>query len=98
MQDVTVGIRAKLTRDGADEIDLLVHSYYLGRSSPCVVVKNWANRGLIGGHVESLDEIFQLELAKHPGYIVQDRMTLVARANVDPDGRPKDRDTHRDTQ
>jgi hypothetical protein len=98
MENVTVGIRGKLTRDGASEIDLLVHSYYLGRSSPCVVIENWVNRGLIGGHIENLDEIFQLEVAKHPGYIVQDRMTLVATTDTDPDETANERDTHRDTQ
>jgi len=66
MEDVTVAVRGKLTRSDASDIDLLVHSYCLGRPSPCVVVENSVNRGLIGGHIENLEEILDLEVARHP--------------------------------
>lgn len=36
------------------------------------------NRGLIGGSIQSVEEIFQLEVAKHPGYVVKERQELVA--------------------
>ncbi|MGH7867711.1 MAG: hypothetical protein ACREP9_08810 [Candidatus Dormibacteraceae bacterium] len=77
MSKITVGIRAKLTKDGAKDIDLLVNSYYLGRPSPCVVMEDWVNLGIIGGHIESIEEVFQTAVSKHPGYEAQERITLV---------------------
>jgi hypothetical protein len=78
MKTVTVGIHAKLAKDGAEDIDLLVHSYYIGRPSPCVVIVDWVNKGMIGGHIESVEEIFQLQLAKHPGYTIKNRQDMIA--------------------
>ena len=31
----------------------------------------------IGGSIQRLDQIFQLEVAKHPGYVVKHRAELV---------------------
>jgi hypothetical protein len=76
MHKTTVGILGKLTKDGAKDITLLVHSYYVGRPSPCVVIENGVNLGLTGGHIESLDQMFQIAVNKHPGYMVQERMTI----------------------
>jgi hypothetical protein len=76
MHKTTVGILGKLTKDGAKDITLLVHSYYVGRRSPCVVIENGVNLGLTGGHIESLDQMFQIAVNKHPGYMVQERMTI----------------------
>jgi hypothetical protein len=42
------------------------------------VIEDWVNRGLIGGSIQSVEEIFQLEVAKHPGYVVKERQELVA--------------------
>jgi hypothetical protein len=98
MVNVPVAVRGKLRKAGSPEIDLLVHSYYIGQMSPCVVVKDCANRGLIGGHVHSLHEIFELEAAKHPGYHVRERMTFVASTVESPQPAAIQRDTHRDTQ
>ena len=98
MVNVPVAVRGKLRKAGAPEIDLLVHSYYIGHTSPCVVVNDCANWGLIGGHVESLHEIFELEAGKHPGYDVQERMTFVAATVESPQPPAIQRDTHRDTQ
>jgi hypothetical protein len=76
MHKITFGILARLTKDGAKDIDLLVFTYYLGRSSPCVTIEDGVNLGLTGGHIESLDQVVQIAVDKHPGYVVQQRMTL----------------------
>jgi hypothetical protein len=33
---------------------------------------------MIGGHIESVEEIFQLQLAKHPGYTIKNRQDMIA--------------------
>jgi hypothetical protein len=77
MQKTTVGVLGKLTKDGAKDIALLVHSYYVGRLSPCVVIEDGANLGLTGGgHIESLDQVFQIRASKHEGYVIQERMAI----------------------
>jgi hypothetical protein len=76
MHKITVGILAKLTKDGANDIDLLVYTYRPGRSSPCVTIEDRVNLGLTGGHVESLEQVVQIAVDKHPGYVIQQRMTL----------------------
>jgi len=75
--EVIIGIHAKLTKEGAKDIDLLVHSYYVGRPSPCVVITDWSTRSGIGGSIGSLDQIFDLELAKYPGYTVKERANII---------------------
>jgi hypothetical protein len=77
MQEVTAGILARLTKEGAKDINLLVHSYYVGRPSPCVVIRDWVNQGMIGGCIESVEQIFDLEVAKHPDYTVRERAVIV---------------------
>ncbi len=77
MGEVLVGIDAKLTKPGAEEIDLLVHSHYLGRPSPCAVVTG-SVRHAIGGSIDSLEQIFAQELALHPGYTVKERANILA--------------------
>jgi hypothetical protein len=78
MGEIIVGIHGRLVRDGGKDVDLLVHSYYLGRPSPYYVIEDWVNRGLVGGPNESLEEIFQLQVVKHPGYSVKECINLVA--------------------
>jgi hypothetical protein len=78
MNEIVVGIRGRLARDGAKDIDLLVYSYYVGRPSPCVVIEDWVNGGLIGGSIESVEQIFQFQVAKHPGCVIKERQDLVA--------------------
>jgi hypothetical protein len=78
MKQVIVGICGRLVKDGAQDINLLVHSYYVGRPSPCVVFEDWVNKGLIGGHIESVEQIFRQQVATHPGYVVKERQDLVA--------------------
>ncbi len=81
MEQIIIGIHAKLTKNGEKDIDLLVHSYYIGRPSPCVVITDWSTQNGIGGPIDSLDQIFDLEVAKHPGYSVKERVNLVAIKN-----------------
>jgi hypothetical protein len=78
MKRTIVYIHAILAKEGANDIDLLVHSYYIGRPSPCVVIEDWTYKGSIGGHIESVEEIFQLQVSKHPGYAIKNRQDLIA--------------------
>jgi hypothetical protein len=93
MGEVLIGIDAKLTKQGAEAIDLLVHSCYLGRPSPCAVVTD-SVRHVIGGSIDSLEQIFAQELARHPGYIVKERANLLAiPACMLPTGFPRPSET-----
>jgi len=76
MQKTTVGILGKIKKNGAADITLLVHSYYVGRPSPCAVIEDGVNLGLTGGHIDSLDQMLQIAVDKHPGYTVQERITI----------------------
>jgi hypothetical protein len=76
MPSVTVGFLATLTKDGARDITLLVHSYYLGRPSPSVTIEDGVNLGLTGGHPDPLELTFQIAVGRHPGYTVQRRTTI----------------------
>jgi hypothetical protein len=78
MERIIFGIRGKLVKDGAKDIDLLVHSYYLGSPSPCVVIEDWVRKDVIGGHIDSVEQMFQQQVATHPGYVVKERQELVA--------------------
>jgi hypothetical protein len=73
MQDVIIGVRGTLSSTGAEDIDLLVHSHNVGNPSPCHVFENSAYRGMIGGCVASLDQIFDLQASKHKGFAVKQR-------------------------
>jgi hypothetical protein len=76
-----VAIRGRLVKEGENDVNVFVHSYYVGRPSPCVIIENGVNLGLIDGHIEDVDEIFQYELARHPGYCVKERIDVVAVLN-----------------
>lgn len=78
MEPVLVAIHSTLTSDGAEDIDLIVHSHNVGNPSPCAVIKDGLYQCLIGGNIDSLDEILQLELNKHPGCRVKVRTNIVA--------------------
>lgn len=77
MQQILVAIDAKLTKLGAKDIDLLVHSYWLGKPSPCVVVTD-SMRHIIGGAIDSLDQMFASQVAMHAGYSVKERAHIFA--------------------
>jgi hypothetical protein len=76
MPTITVGFLATLTKDGAQDITLLVQSFYLGRPSPCVTIEDGVNLGLTGGHPDPLELTFQIAVDRHPGYTVQRRTTI----------------------
>lgn len=78
MSEMTVCIHAKLAKPGAEDIDLVVHSYYVGRPSPCVVIKNWINKYLVGGGIQCVEQIFMAEAATYPGYAVKKYCSLRA--------------------
>jgi len=81
MKEVVVCVRGRLAKDGAKDIDLVAHRYYINQSSPCVVIEDWADRHGIGGSIETVEEIFELEVAKHLGYVVKDRTNIVMMAS-----------------
>jgi len=78
MQDVIIGVYGTLN-NGAQDVDLLVHSHNVGNPSPCHIYKDGAYGGMIGGSISSLDEIFELEAARHRGFTVRRRDYYVAR-------------------
>jgi hypothetical protein len=80
MQEITVGIFAKLTKDGAKDIDVVVHSKDYGRPSPYYVIEDWVDRGLLhGGPIESLELGLQNVVDGHPGYSVKKRIDIKMR-------------------
>ncbi len=80
MQDVVIAVRGMIS-DGTHEIELLVHSHNLGNPSPCHIYENGVYRGMIGGSIDSLDQIFSLQVAKYPGFAVKGRGYHFARIN-----------------
>jgi hypothetical protein len=75
---IIIGIHGKLVREGSTDIDLLVHCHHdNGSPSPYVVITNFGQPQIIGGAVTSLEQAFDAEVAKHPGYTVQQRCYLV---------------------
>jgi hypothetical protein len=73
MREVIIGVRGTLSASGAEDIDLLVHSHNIGNPSPCHVFENTVYRGMIGGSIASLDQIFDLRASKHEGFAVTQR-------------------------
>ncbi len=71
MQDVIMGVQGTIS-DGVQDIELFVHSHNnMGNPSPCHVYESRVYRGMIGGSISTLDEIFELEAAKHRGFAVK---------------------------
>ena len=83
MKEVVVRISGSLTKNGEPDIVLSVSSYYVGRTSPCVVTNELVKDAIIGGPIESLEQIFQLQIDNHLGYVVKDRQDLVAVVECD---------------
>jgi hypothetical protein len=82
-----------LCATGADDIELLVHSHNLGSPSPCHVVEDRVYRGMIAGSsIRSLDEVFDLQAAKHPGFTVKNRGYFVTQIK---DARAEDWKPHK---
>ncbi len=76
MPTITVGFLATLIKDGAQDINLLVHSKHLGRPSPSVTIEDGVILGLTGGIRDPLELTFQIAVDRHPGYTVQRRTTI----------------------
>lgn len=74
-----IAIRCELVKEGEPKRDLLVYRYNERQPSPCVVAAN-GFRTVIGGHIESVEQIYNQELAKRPGYCVVNYEALVATA------------------
>src|SRR5258708_5605269 len=75
MPKITVGIHAVLKKDGAKDIDLVVHQYYVGQPSPCVVIRD-GDRWGVGGNIETIEEILEFEISKSSGYTVQRSVSI----------------------
>ena len=74
---VIIGIHARLTKDGAEDIDLLVHALHDdGSPSPYIVFTNFV-REEFGGSNSSLEQAFNDEVAKHSGYVVGARSVII---------------------
>ena len=78
MRKVVLGVHGTLCATGADDIELLVHSHSVGSPSPCHVLEDRVYRGMVAGSaIRSLDEVFDLQAAKHPGFTVKKRRYFV---------------------
>jgi hypothetical protein len=89
MKPVVIAISGKLTKDGAKDVDLLVHSCFVASPSPCNVIRDGGTPTTIGGWIGSPEEIFQIEVAKHPGYILKERGHIIAEPPVDDGKLPR---------
>lgn len=78
MEKILVCIDCTLVKDGSKNIELMVHRQFIGRPSNCIVIVEDGNKSLIGGDIENLEQGFQAQVAKHPGYVVKRRQDLVA--------------------
>ncbi len=86
MPKITVSIQAVLKKEGAKDINLMVHRYYIGQPSPCVVVKD-AERWGVGGNIDTIEEILDDEVGKHPGYSVQRSASIELETAADKGGK-----------
>jgi hypothetical protein len=84
VQKVVLGVHGVLCASGANDIELLVHSHSLGSPSPCHVLEDRIDRGMIAGcSIRSLDEVFDRQVAKHPGFRVKERRYFVTQIRQD---------------
>jgi hypothetical protein len=84
MHDVVVGVQGTIS-DGTHDIEVIVHSHNVGNPSPCHVYENRIYRGMIGGSINSLDQIFDHQAGLHAGFAVKSREYYIARINSDDD-------------
>jgi hypothetical protein len=71
-------IYATLSKEGAKDIKLVIQSFYADSTSPCFVIEDWTYKGSIGGTIGTLEEILQLQVARHPGYTVTRRVDVLS--------------------
>ncbi len=69
MTSSVVYICCRLIKDGADDIILIVQRDSFGRPSPCLVTED-GKSSMIGGDIEGVEQMFQYQVAMHPGYVV----------------------------
>jgi hypothetical protein len=87
VRKVVLGVYGTLCATGADDIELIVHSHAVGSPSPCHVLEDRVYRGMIAGtSIRSLDEVFDRQAAKHPGFRVKERRYFVTRVPEDEEG------------
>lgn len=78
MRKVVLGVHGVLCATGANDIELLVHSHNVGSPSPCHVLEDRVYCGMIaGGSIRSLDEVFDRQAAKHPGFRIKERRYFI---------------------
>lgn len=78
VRKIVLGVHGLLCATGADDIELLVHSQNVGSPSPCHVLEDRIHQGTIAGSsIRSLDEVFDRQAAKHPGFRVKERRYFV---------------------
>ncbi len=83
MTNSVVYICSRLTKNGADDITLSVQRDLMGRPSPCLVTENGKST-MIGGDIESLEEMFQYQVNLHHGHGVKwrEEFSVVTAGNV----------------
>ncbi len=82
MTNPVVCIACRLEKDGADDITLIVQRDSFGRASPCLLNED-GRSSMIGGDIDSVEQIFQYQIAMRRGYVVQD--VLIKCASSSPD-------------
>lgn len=66
----------RLTKEGAVDIILTVQMDLFGRPSPCVVTEDGISCMIGGTDTDSVEEIFQYQVALHPEYVARDVWTV----------------------
>jgi hypothetical protein len=78
MKSKVIWRSGKLVRDGAKDIYVTVHRHLSGcNPSLCNVIED-GNGMVIGGDTGSVEQMFDDQVAKHPGYIVTQRRDFLA--------------------
>jgi hypothetical protein len=77
MTESIVYIDCRLTKDGAKDVVLTVQRDSFGRPSPCLVTEDGRSSMIGGADIESVEQIFQYQVAQYPGYAVRDVRTLL---------------------
>jgi hypothetical protein len=76
MEKVIIAIHAKLSEPGGKDTDLLIHRLREGAASPCAIVED-GERRVVGGHIESIEDMLPYAIARHPGSVLRNRFDLV---------------------
>jgi hypothetical protein len=73
MRSQVVCRSGKLVKEGANDIDVMVHSHLCG-CNPwlCAVIED-GSTSVIGGDTGGVELMFRDQVDKHPGYVVTER-------------------------